>query len=66
MTKHDDPRVRDPVAPPLPSIIVIAPALTPLQIATPPPVPTIGFVPRPDLLIPPAASAFVAPRGRRP
>jgi hypothetical protein len=46
---------------PLPSIIVIAPALTPLQLATPTPVPTIGFVPRPDLLIPSAPPAFVAP-----
>ncbi|HEY8756995.1 MAG TPA: FecR family protein [Candidatus Limnocylindria bacterium] len=42
-----------PTPAPLPSIIVIVPVLTTLQIATPTPVPTIGFVPRPDLLIPP-------------
>jgi FecR-like protein len=49
-----------PTPAPLPSIVV-APALTPLQLATPTPLPTIGFVPRPGLLVPSAPPVLVAP-----
>ena len=55
-----------PTPAPRPSIMVIAPTFAPLPIATPTPVPTIGFVPRPDLLIPTAPPVFTTPTPRRP